>query len=165
MSKTVMGMVGNEEDVVRILSNSWVKNGFVQHTAFTLREGETYVSVNRPAIASCASDVASFVSSHKNFLISDNGVKSYQRAVLRVGKIRAISVIVDDKPLSVDVEVEPRDVFTKSHAGIFTRHDRKNLKAGGTIAVGEEKNISVDMVLLKVRLALVRLSSLETCYI
>ena len=165
MSDTVMSMVGNEEDVVRILSNSWVRNGIVQHTAFTLREGETYISVNRPAIASYASDVASFVRSHKNFLNSDNGVKCYQRAVLRVGKIRAISVIVDDKPLSVDVEVEPRDVFTKSHAGIFTRHDRKNLKAGGTITVGEEKNISVDMVLLKVRLALVRLSSLETCYI
>lgn len=64
MSETVMGMVGNEEDVVRILSNSWVRNGFVQHTAFSLREGETYISVNRPAIASYASDVASFVSKH-----------------------------------------------------------------------------------------------------
>lgn len=165
MSEMVKSTVGNEEDVARILSNGWVKNGSVQHTAFTLREGETYISVNRLAIPSFDSDVASFVRSHKNFLISDNGIKSYQRAVLRVGKIRAVSVIVDGKPLSVDVEVEPRDVFTKSHAGIFTRHDRKNLKTGGTITVGEEKNISVDMVLLKVRLALVRLSSVETCYI
>lgn len=165
MSETVKSMVGNEEDVARILSNGWVKNGVVQHTAFTLREGETYISVNRAVIPSYASDVVSFVKSHKNFLVSDNGVKSYQRAVLRVGKIRAISVVVDGKPLSVDVEVEPRDVFTKSHAGIFTRHDHKNLKAGGTIAIGEEKNISIDMVLLKVRLALIRLSSLETCYI
>ena len=165
MSETVGSMVGNEEDVARILSNGWVKNGVVQHTAFVLREGETYISVNRPVIPSFAPDVASFVRSHKNFLISDNGVNSYQRALLRVGKIRAISVVVDDKPLSFDVEVEPRDVFTKSHAGVFTRHNHKNLKTGGTIVVGEEKNISVDMVLLKVRLALVRLSSLETCYI
>ena len=164
MSKTVRNVVGNEEDIVRILSNGWVKNGNVQHTAFALREGETYISVNRPAIPSFVSDVASFVRSHRNFLITDNGINSYQRAVLSVGKIRAISVVVDNKPLSIDVEVEPRDVFTKSHAGIFTRHDNKNLKTGGTIAVGEEKNISVDMVLLKVRLALVRLSSLETCY-
>lgn len=165
MSEMVKSTVSNEEDVARILSKGCVKNGVVQHTAFTLREGETYISVNRLAIPSFDSDVASFVRSHKNFLISDNDIKSYQRAVLRVGKIRAISVVVDDKPLSVDVEVEPRDLFTKSHAGIFTRHDSKNLKTGGTIAVGEEKNISVDMVLLKVRLALVRLSSMETCYI
>lgn len=40
-----------------------------------------------------------------------------------------------------------------------------NLKVDSAIAIGEEKNISADMVLLKVRMALVRLSSLETCYI
>lgn len=111
------------------------------------------------------SDVASFVKSHKNFLSTNNGANSYQRAVLHVAMIRDISVVVDNMPLSVDVEVEPRDTFSRSHAGIFTRHGSKNLKMGNTIAVGEEKNISVDMVLLKVRLALVRLSSLETCYI
>ena len=158
-------MVGNAENVVRILSNSWLRNGVVQHTAFALREKETYISVNRPAIPSFTTDVASFVRSHKNFISTNNGVNSYQRAVLHVAEIRAISVVVDGKPLSVDVEVEPRDAFSKSHAGIFTRHGNMNLKVDSTIAIDEEKNISADMVLLKVRMALVRLSSLETCYI
>lgn len=165
MNVRVEDMVGNEEYVVRILSNGWVKNGVVQHTAFALREGETYISVNRPAISFFANDVASFVRSHKNYLITNNGVNSYQRAVLHVAEIRDISVVVNDKPLSVDVEVEPRDAFSKSHAGIFTRHGNRNLKTGGSIAVNEVKNVSADMVLLKVRLALVRLSSLETCII
>lgn len=75
-------MVGNAENVVRILSNSWLRNGVVQYTAFALREKETYISVNRPAIPSFTTDVASFVRSHKNFISTNNGVNSYQRAVL-----------------------------------------------------------------------------------
>lgn len=158
-------LVSNEENVIRILCNDWVKNGIVQHTAFALREGETYISVNRPAIPSFTVDAISFVKSHKNFLISDNGEKSYKRAVLHVGQIRNISIVVDDNRLSVDVDVEPRDSFTRSHAGIFTHHDNRNLKIGDVIAVNEDKNVSADMVLLKVRLALVRLSLVETCHI
>lgn len=73
--------------------------------------------------------------------------------------------MAEGQPLAIDVEVEPRDVFTKSHAGIFTRHNNVNIKTGSTLAVSQEKNISADRVLLKVRLALVRLSTVETCYL
>ena len=157
--------INSDENVTRILSNGWVVDGALQHTAFILREGETYISVNRPAVVSYASDVISFVKTHKNFITTQGDAISYQRANLNVGNIRNIAIIVEGQPLAIDVEVEPRNVFTKSHAGIFTRYDNKNVKMGSTLAVSQEKDISADLVLLKVRLALVRLSSLETCYI
>ena len=84
---------------------------------------------------------------------------------MNVGSIRNIAIKIEGQPLAVDVEVEPRDVFTKSHAGIFTRYNNNNVKTGSTLAVSQEKNFSADVVLLKVRLALVRLSSVDTCYI
>ena len=154
-------IVSDEENVVRILSNGWVVDGVLQQTAFTLRDGETYISVNRPAVSSFASDVALFVKSHKNFQTPNSGSLTYQSAVMNVGAIRGIVVTVDNQPLAIDVEVEPRDVFTKSHAGIFTRHGNKNVKTGGTLAVGLEENLSADAVLLKVRLALMRISAIK----
>ena len=157
--------INSEENVARILSKGWVANGALQHTAFMLRDGETYISVNRPAVDSYVSDVASFVKSHKSFIMTQENIISYQRAVLNVGSIRNIAIKIEDQPLAIDVEVEPRDVFTKSHAGIFTRFNNNNVKVGSTLAVSQEKDISADTVLLKVRLALVRISSVETCYI
>ena len=88
---------------------------------------------------------------------------SYQRAILGVGDIRSISIAIEGHPLAVNVEVEPRDMFTRSHAGIFTRYHEKNIKVGSLLAVSQEKNVSADLALLKVRLALVRLSTIETC--
>lgn len=163
MCKEPQKAVRNEENVVRILSKGWVVDGVLQQTAFTLRDGETYISVNRPAVSSFASDVASFVKSHKNFQTSNTVSLTYQSAVMNVGAIRGIVVTVDNHPLAIDVEVEPRDVFTKSHAGIFTRHGNVNVKKGGTLAVGLEENISADTVLLKVRLALIRISAIKQC--
>ena len=157
--------INSEENVARILSKVWVVNGELQHTAFMLREGETYISVNRPVVNTYVSDVVSFVKTHKNFITTNGNVNSYMRANLNVGSIRNISIIEQDKPLAVDVEVEPRDVFTKSHAGIFTRFNNKNVKMGSTLAVSQEKNIPASLVLLKVRLALMRLASVETCYL
>ena len=158
-------VINSEENVVRILSKGWVVNGTLQHTAFMLRDGETYISVNRPAVDSYVSDVASFVKGHKSFITTQGNIISYQRAILNVGDIRNIVIKIEDQTLAVDVEVEPRDVFTKSHAGIFTRFNNNNVKTGSTLAVSQEKNLSADVVLLKVRLALVRLSSVDTCYI
>lgn len=56
--------VGSHEKVARILSREWVVEGVLTNAAFTLRPKETYVSVNRPAIATYDSDVASFVIEH-----------------------------------------------------------------------------------------------------
>jgi hypothetical protein len=132
MSEEILNIVGSNENVVRILSKDWVANGIVQQTAFTLRDDETYISVNRPTVASYITDVASFIRRHKNFMSAEGSIFSYQRANLNVGDVRGISVVVDGQPLAIDVEVEPRDVFTKSHAGIFTRYGKKNVKAGST---------------------------------
>lgn len=162
---TAQNVINSEENVARILSKGWVVNGALQHTAFMLRDGETYISVNRPAVDSYISDVASFVKGHKSFITTQGNIISYQRAILNVGSIRNIAIKIEGQPLAVDVEVEPRDVFTKSHAGIFTRYNNNNVKTGSTLAVSQEKNFSADVVLLKVRLALVRLSSVDTCYI
>ena len=42
--------VDDKETVVRILHKEWVVDGQLQITAFGLRQGESYISVNRPAI-------------------------------------------------------------------------------------------------------------------
>ena len=155
--------IDNSEDVTRILANDWVMNGVLQQTAFTLREGETYISVNRPAVTSFTFDVTSFVRGHKNFRCESEGKVTYQRAILNVGEIRSIAVTHGEQPLSIDVEVEPRDIFTKSHAGVFTRYGQKNIKKGDVLTFDNTADLSADMVLLKVRLALLRLSTVETC--
>ena len=62
------------------------------------------------------------------------------------------------------MDVEPRDIFTKSHAGIFTRHGGVTIKKDDTIFVkATRKGISSDQVLLKVRSRLLDISKLETC--
>ena len=48
--------VENSEIVVRILHREWVVDGQLQITAFALRQGESYVSVNRPAIETFSSE-------------------------------------------------------------------------------------------------------------
>ena len=62
------------------------------------------------------------------------------------------------------MEVEPRDVFTKSHAGIFTRYDGKNIKANEKMKIEPiEDEVSSDAILLEVRSRLLDISKLETC--
>ena len=112
--------IDNREDVARILANDWVINGVLQQTAFTLRDGETYISVNRPAVTSFNSDVTSFVRNHKNFRCESQGSVTYQRAILNVGDIRSIAVTHGEQPLSIDVEVEPRDILAPD---LFFRGD------------------------------------------
>ena len=68
-----------------------------------------------------------------------------------------------DSLLSVDVEVEPRDAVTKSHAGIFTRYEGKILKLGDPQPISLKYNVSVDEVIFEVRAALLKLAKLEMC--
>lgn len=112
-------IISSSENVARILSSDWVVGGEIQHTAFMLKTNETYISVNRPAIETFNNDVAAFISSHPCFCVPDTN-DTYQSAILNVGDIRNINVEHDGKTIDINVEVEPRDVHTKSHAGIFT---------------------------------------------
>ena len=127
---TKLTTVSNEEKVARVLHRDWVVGNRLQLGAFALRPNETYISVNRPAVDNFDSDVLSFVESHPAYQYSDG---SYRCAMLGVQDIREIKINVNDEPLNVDVEVEPRALHTASHAGIFTRIDKTNIKQGGII--------------------------------
>lgn len=149
------------EKVVRILHQEWLVRGKLQLSAFALQPGETYISVNRPSVDSYESDVRSFLTQHMGYKDKEN---RYCRAVLGVDDIRSIKVDIDGSPLAVDVEVEPRAKHTKSHAGIFTRYEGKNVKTGQTIKVSEQlRGVSSDDILLDVRLSLLDIASVESC--
>ena len=149
----------DQEDVARILSREWVIDGVLSNAAFTLRPNETYISVNRLAIASYNRDVATFIDAHPSF--SWNlGMASYRRALLHVKDVRKIQAGSDEISLRVNVEVEPRKRSMKSHAGIFTRYDGQSLKHGTAFsAMGIA--YSVDDILLDVRTQLMRLARIE----
>ena len=74
--------VENSEIVVRILHREWVVDGQLQITAFALRQGESYVSVNRPAIETFSSDVSDFVSKHADYKVNDEGSLTRRLTVL-----------------------------------------------------------------------------------
>jgi hypothetical protein len=154
--------VDNNETVVRILHKDWVVDGQLQITAFALRQGESYISVNRPAIDAFQSDVSDFLSKHSDYKVSDEGSLTYRQAGLDVFSVRNIKVELGQLSADVSVEVEPRDAHYKSHAGIFTRYDDKNIK-------GEQKTIldqnnclmPVRAILQKVQHQLLAMSTLE----
>ena len=145
------------EKVARILSTEWFVDGHLMNIAYTLLEGETYISVNRPVINTYDSDVADFVAKHGKYLF---GTDKYKRAMLCVSDIRAIKVDAFGEPLKIIVEVEPRDSHTKSHAGIFTRYENKNVKRGDTLN-HLDKEISADDVLIKGRTQLLNMTTVE----
>ena len=62
-----VSVVADGESVARILSAEWFFDGILMAHAFTLRENETYISVNRLSVASYSSDVASFVEQHPRY--------------------------------------------------------------------------------------------------
>lgn len=154
-------LISDSESVVRILHPEWIEDGVLLHEAFMLDMGETYLSVNRPVVESFPEDVAGFLNKHNDYIFDAN---SYKRAVLNVGDIRSIAVSLDGIAAKIDVEVEPRDSHTKSHAGIFTRFQNKNIKRGQTLTDGTlAEGVSADTILLEVRMNLVDISSIEEC--
>ncbi len=154
-------IIPSSENVARLLSSDWVVEGELQHTAFMLKAGETYISVNRPAIDTFQHDVASFLSAHPNFCVAETD-DSYQCAMLNVGDVREINVVYKEKTMDIDVEIEPRDTHTKSHAGIFTRFHSENIKNGKVLKYGPTgEEISADQILLDVRFQLLSIATLE----
>lgn len=153
--------VADNESVARILSNAWFEDGELLHIAFRQRIGESYISVNRPVVSSYANDVERFVTAHNDFQYNDT---FYRRAIMAVSNIRSIKVAVGNTEMTADVEVEPRDNKTLSHAGIFTRFRNENVKPGKMIKVeNASEEISADTLLLEVRSQLLSISTVETC--
>lgn len=158
--------VDSNEQVVRLIHRMWIVDGELQLNAFTLNDGETYLSVNRPAIESYEQEVNDFLTKHIQYTSSENsGI--YPRAVLAVKDIQNLSVSLEKKTASLSVEVEPRDSHYKSHAGIFTRIDGKNIKGGSNQNIKTESNqvVSASAILQRVRMNLLRLSKVEVCAI
>lgn len=154
--------IDNDETVVRILHREWVVDGQLQITAFALRQGESYVSVNRPSIDTFLSDVSDFVSKHTDYKVSDEGSLTYRQAGLNVSAVRNIRVELGQLSADVTVQVEPRDAHYKSHAGIFTRYDEKNIKGGQeNILANNDCLMPVRAILQKVQHQLLALSTLE----
>ena len=154
--------VDSNEQVVRLIHRMWIVEGELQLNAFTLNDGETYLSVNRPAVDSYLRDVKDFLTKHIQYTSPENnGI--YRRAVLAVNDIQDLSVSLEKENASLSVEVEPRDSHYKSHAGIFTRIDGKNIKGGSTQSFTTTANqvVSADAILQKVRMHLLRLSKVE----
>ena len=151
----------DSEIISRVIRQEWLVDGVLQQTAYTLNPNETYLSVNRPAIDTYEADVLAFVVSHDDFQF-DNG-KKFHCAVMPVSGVRGIKVMDEnDTPLAIEVEVEPRDVHTKSHAGIFVRSDAQNIIPGRSLmGTFTQEAVSVDMILQDVRWELLALSTLE----
>ena len=151
----------DSEIISRVIRQEWLVDGVLQQTAYTLNPNETYLSVNRPAIDTYEADVLAFVVSHDDFQF-DNG-KKFHCAVMPVSGVRGIKVMDEnDTPLAIEVEVEPRDVHTKSHAGIFVRSDAQNIIPGRSLmGTSIQEAVSVDMILQDVRWELLALSTLE----
>jgi hypothetical protein len=158
MKRNEQEHVHSEESIVRLIHQEWVVNGILQQTAFVLRNGENYLSVNRPVVNTYDADVASFIAQHPKYRtqpLSD----TYRRAILNVGEVRSINIIVNEQELNVSVDVEPRTIHAKSHAGIFTRIDGKNIKGGmeADLTVGEKRVVSTTTIYQKLRWNLLQL--------
>ena len=156
--------IDDSEDVARMISSEWIVDGILQQTAFMLNPKETYLSVNRPCVDSYEEDVSKFVSNHERFRFEND---SYKRALLSVLDVRSIKVYNDSEELlNVNIEVEARNVHTKSHAGIFVRSGSTNIIPERQLP--EEvasKHVSVDMVLQDIRWGLLELAELQECKI
>lgn len=156
-------VISPEEDVARIINNAWVDEGVLLHSAFAFAPNETYLSVNRLSIDSFEQDVKNFVLSHPAYQMS-NPVLGYQRALINVGDINGIKMTIDKNELNVKVEVEPRNVHTKSHAGIFVRTGGQNMAPGRVVKEGLlPSGVSIDMVLQKVQWELKDRAELQVC--
>ena len=120
--------VSSEETIVRLLHQAWVVNGVLQQTAFELRNGETYLSVNRPAIDTFSADVISFLEHHPEYRTAPQS-SSYRKASLNVGEVRGIIKGGQSNPINM----------------------------------GNDKILSANMILQKMRWHLLQLAQVCTC--
>jgi len=155
-------VVSSDENIARIIRNEWISDGELLITAFALAPKETYLSVNRPSVESYQNDVREFISKHPDY--QSNNYTTYNRALMNVGEVRNIDIQFNGKKLNVDVEVEPRDSHTKSHAGIFVRTEKQNVIHGRELFGGSvPAGISADDILHEVRWALYDIAELQKC--
>ena len=155
-------IVGNTEQLDRILQGEWLVDGKLQASAFAMRLGETYLSVNRPFVSSFSDDVMDFITRHSAF--RSKGSSTVCRvAELNVGQVRDIRFQLGSNLAEVFVEVEPRGNNYRSHAGIFTKCDDKNVKGGQeSVVISNGKHFPAKAILQKVRYALLQMAELKT---
>ena len=153
-------IVKSDEQIARILHPEWIVDDEVQYSAFVLSNGETYLSVNRLAIDTYDDDINDFISKHPNYKADGN---AYHRALMEVGDVRNMNVELNQRVANLTVEVEPRNMHYKSHAGVFVRVDDKNVKGGqeGAFIADDGDVVSYDDIRQKVSLGLLQLATLE----
>ena len=158
-----LDMIGQNEEIARILHRDWVVDYKLQLNAFALRPGESYLSVNRLAVESFPGDIHDFIGLHPDYLIPGESGRCHL-AVIRVHEIDNLSVSYKEWIASLTVEVESRSAHYKSHAGIFTRVNGQNLKGGQQLELlaNDGQKVSYGEIELKVQLNLVRLAQLTT---
>ncbi len=155
--------IANQEMVTRSLVNAWVEEGFIGPPAFDLRDKETYLSVNRPVIATYKEDLKDFSDKnhHPEFRYKDNPPK-VRVAELNVGEVRRIDFEKENTKLDVDVSIVPKASHYKSHAGIHTKSNGVSLYPHREVKIEpEELGVSVDSVLQRLRIQLVNLAVLK----
>lgn len=152
MNSGLQDIVNSDEDIVRLLHKEWIVNGVIQQSAFQLRNGETYLSVNRPAVASFDLDVSVFISQHPQYRFPSS-IHSYKRASMNVGGVRNMELSFKEERINVSVEVEPRASHAKSHAGIFARIEGVAIKGGqDRLSISnQELPLSAGAILQKMR--------------
>jgi hypothetical protein len=155
--------IDDQEMVTRSLVNAWVEEGVIAPTAFNLGDKETYLSVNRSAIAIYKEDLKDFSAKnhHPEFRYKDNPPK-VRVAELNVGKVRRINFKKGNTKLDICVSVIPRASHYKSHAGIYTKSNGVSLYPDRKVKIEPEKlGVSVDSVLQRLRIQLVNLAGLK----
>ena len=82
--------------------------------------------------------------------------------MLSVKEIRGIDILHEGKPVNIDVEVEQRSSHIASHAGIFSRIGKTNIKPGMTLpAESLSIGLSADDLLMEIGWSLIGLSTIE----
>lgn len=156
-------VIESNEFITRsLISGKWVVDNLISPTAFDWQEGETYLSVNREIIGTYIDDLRDFVKRHPVYAYNSNGKQSVMVARMSVANVDTIHFSEKGIELSAEVSVSPRDKNYKSHAGIFAKSNGKNINKDRTAIIEpRELGVSADIILQRLRMELVRISSLK----
>ncbi len=103
-----------------------------------------------------------FITRHPEFR-SIGSATACRVAELNVGQVREIRFQLGINLAEVFVEVEPRGSNYRSHAGVFTKCDGKNVKGGQeSVVISSGKHFPAKAILQKVRYALLQMAELKS---
>lgn len=143
-------MVDDNEKCVRVLRSVWIRNGVVAASAFNLRPAlhETYISLLRKAMPSFKDDIL--------LITKDDPIITASLLT------RDVRVLKFDNDTFLDIsEVDNQKL--KSHCGLFIFIN--NHRIAGDSPVTDSVGKSVEVTLLKLKLAIAKMASEHVNYI